>query len=75
MSGEHQAIEKKSLSLVGTKADVHEIAKECVGMANARGGHIFILTKKRHITLKCLIVFSRFLSNTVISDLNTKFTY
>lgn len=43
MSGEHQTIEKKSLSLVvGKKADFHEIAKECVGMANARGGHIFI---------------------------------
>lgn len=43
MSGEHQTIEKKSLHLVvGKKADFDEIAHECVGMANARGGHIYI---------------------------------
>lgn len=43
MSGEHQTIEKKSLNLVvGRKADFDEIAHECVGMANARGGHIYI---------------------------------
>lgn len=43
MSGEHQTIEKKSLSLViGKKADFDEIAHECIGMANARGGHLYI---------------------------------
>lgn len=28
--------------VVGKKADYDELAKECVGMANARGGHIFV---------------------------------
>lgn len=43
MSGEHQTIEKKSLHLViGKKADFDEIAQKCVGMANARGGHVYI---------------------------------
>lgn len=43
MSGERQTIEKKSLEkVVGKKADFDEIACECIGMANARGGHIFI---------------------------------
>lgn len=43
MSGEHQTIEKKSLrQIIGKTADFNDIAQECVGMANARGGHIFI---------------------------------
>ncbi len=40
MSGERQAVEKKSLRLVtGRNPDFDEIACECVGFANARGGH------------------------------------
>ncbi len=43
MSGEQQIFEKKSLKkIIGKTADFNEIAQECVGMANARGGHIFI---------------------------------
>ena len=43
MSGEHQTTEKKSLKkIVGNTADFNDIAQECVGMANARGGHLFI---------------------------------
>ena len=43
MSGERQTIEKKSLKLIiGKTARFDEIAYECVGMANARGGHIYI---------------------------------
>src|SRR5437868_4301402 len=43
MSGETQAIEKKSLRLVtGRAAAFDEIACECVGFANARGGHLHI---------------------------------
>jgi len=43
MSGEYQTIEKKSLQLVvGKKANFDEIAQKCVGMANARGGHVHI---------------------------------
>ncbi len=43
MSGERQAVEKKSLRLVsGRNPDFDEIACECVGFANARGGHLHI---------------------------------
>ncbi len=43
MSGENQAIEKKTLRLiVGSSADFDEIASECVGFANARGGNLHI---------------------------------
>lgn len=42
MSGEHQTIEKKSLNLITVKKNYGEIAQKCVGMANARGGHIYI---------------------------------
>ncbi len=43
MSGEHQTIEKKSVDLIcGRRTGFDEIAHECVGMANARGGHIYI---------------------------------
>ncbi len=43
MSGEHHTGEKKSLKLVtGNTADFDEIAHECVGMANAKGGHVYI---------------------------------
>ena len=43
MSGERQAVEKKSLRLVsGRNSDFDEIACECVGFANARGGHLHL---------------------------------
>ena len=43
MSDENQAIEKKSLRLIkGKTSDFDKIATECVGFANARGGHLFI---------------------------------
>lgn len=43
MSGERQAYEKKSLrKVVGNSADFDDIASECVGFANARGGHLRI---------------------------------
>jgi ATP-dependent DNA helicase RecG len=43
MTSEGQAIEKKSLATItGSKADFDAIARECVGFANARGGHLYI---------------------------------
>lgn len=43
MSGEHQSFEKKSLrKIIGNTADFDDIASECVGFANARGGHLII---------------------------------
>src|SRR5215813_14394187 len=43
MGSEGQAVERKSLRiLVGGKADFDVIAHECVGFANARGGHLHI---------------------------------
>lgn len=43
MKGEGQTVEKKSLSAIaGGKADFDVIARECVGFANARGGHLHI---------------------------------
>jgi ATP-dependent DNA helicase RecG len=43
MTSEGQAIEKKSLATItGSKADFDAIARECVGFANARGGHLCI---------------------------------
>jgi hypothetical protein len=41
LKGEGQTAEKKSLkSITGGKADFDAIAGECVGFANARGGHL-----------------------------------
>ncbi|MGH8709806.1 MAG: ATP-binding protein [Burkholderiales bacterium] len=43
MKGEGQTVEKKSLSIIaGGKADFDVIARECVGFANARGGHLHV---------------------------------
>jgi len=43
MKGEGQTVEKKSLNTIaGGKADFDAIARECVGFANARGGHLHI---------------------------------
>ena len=43
MNGEHQSFEKKSLrKIIGNSADFDSIACECVGFANARGGHLII---------------------------------
>ena len=43
MAGEGQTVEKKSLSAIaGGKSDFEMIARECVGFANARGGHLRI---------------------------------
>jgi ATP-dependent DNA helicase RecG len=43
MGSEGQSVEKKSLRiLAGGKPDFDVIARECVGFANARGGHLRI---------------------------------
>jgi ATP-dependent DNA helicase RecG len=43
LKGEGQTGEKKSLNVIaGGKADFDGIARECVGFANARGGHLHI---------------------------------